>query len=153
MLFAGAEYTRRNWIMQLHYGYKRDNNTPMFDSLGPDTGYDCINNYAPSSEMADFLDALNKNGNLPKTIIYNLNPNDNQAIDTILDAFRIPQPLQKSSKVPHGGSTITKPVYRIRWSPLQIGEFPADYDTLEEIIKGICYNNAVNYFEFHLKTC
>ena len=88
MLFAGAEYTRRNWVMQLHYGYKRDNNTPMFDSLGPDTGYDCINNYAPSSEMADFLDALNKNGNLPKTIIYNLNPNDNQAIDTILGCFQ-----------------------------------------------------------------
>ena len=88
MLFAGAEYTRRNWVMQLHYGYKRDNNTPMFDSLGPDTGYDCINNYAPSSEMADFLDALNKNGNLPKTIIYNSNPNDNQAIDTILGCFQ-----------------------------------------------------------------
>lgn len=88
MLFAGAEYTRRNWVMQLHYGYKRDNNTPMFDSLGPDTGYDCINNYAPSSEMADFLDPLNKNGNLPKTIIYNLNPNDNQAIDTILGCFQ-----------------------------------------------------------------
>ena len=46
--------------MQLHYGCKRDNNTPMFNKLGPDTGYDCINNYAPSSEMADFLNALNQ---------------------------------------------------------------------------------------------
>lgn len=69
MLFVGTEYTKRNWVMQLHYGCKRDNNTPMFDRLGPDTGYDCINNYAPSSEMADFLNFLNKSGNLPKTII------------------------------------------------------------------------------------
>ena len=74
--------------MQLHYGCKRDNNTPMFDRLGPDTGYDCINNYAPSSEMADFLNFLNKSGNLPKTIIYSLNPNDNQAIGTILGCFQ-----------------------------------------------------------------
>ena len=49
MLFVGTEYTKRNWVMQLHYGCKRDNNTPMFDRLGPDTGYDCINNYAPVS--------------------------------------------------------------------------------------------------------
>ena len=62
--------------MQLHYGCKRDNNTPMFNKLGPDTGYDCINNYAPSSEMADFLNALNQSDELPKTIIYSLNPND-----------------------------------------------------------------------------
>ena len=88
MLFVGTEYTKRNWVMQLHYGCKRDNNTPMFDRLGPDTGYDCINNYAPSSEMADFLNSLNKNGNLPKTIIYSLNPNDNQAIGTILGCFQ-----------------------------------------------------------------
>ena len=88
MLFVGTEYTKRNWVMQLHYGCKRDNNTPMFDRLGPDTGYDCINNYAPSSEMADFLNFLNKSGNLPKTIIYSLNPNDNQAIGTILGCFQ-----------------------------------------------------------------
>ena len=113
-VIVGKEYTKRNWVMQLHYGCKRDNNTPMFDRLGPDTGYDCINNYAPSSEMADFLNALNQSGNLPKTIIYSLNPNDNQAIGTILGCFRIPPLSQRSSRVPHGGSTITRPVCRIR---------------------------------------
>ena len=193
MLFAGAEYTRRNWVMQLHYGCKRDNNTPMFDRLGPDTGYDCINNYAPSSEMADFLDALNKNGNLPKTIIYSLNPNDNQAIGTILGCF---QDSTAIAKIQQGSAwwfndhktgiqdqmislanlgnlsgfvgmltdsrsflSYTRHDYFRRilcnligeW--VENGEFPADYDTLEEIIKGICYNNAVNYFGFHLKTC
>ena len=193
MLFVGTEYTKRNWVMQLHYGCKRDNNTPMFDRLGPDTGYDCINNYAPSSEMADFLNSLNKNGNLPKTIIYSLNPNDNQAIGTILGCF---QDSTAVAKIQQGSAwwfndhktgmqdqmislanlgnlsgfvgmltdsrsflSYTRHDYFRRilcnligeW--VENGEFPADYDTLEEIIKGICYNNSVNYFGFNLKTC
>ncbi len=88
MLFAGREYCKLNWAMQLHYGCKRDNNTLMYKKLGPDTGYDCINNYAPSAQIADFLDALNATDELPKTIIYSLNPNDNQAIGTILGCFQ-----------------------------------------------------------------
>ena len=74
--------------MQLHYGTKRDNNRTMYEKLGPDTGYDCINNYAPSSQTADFLNALEVNKALPKTIIYSLNPNDNAAIGTILGCFQ-----------------------------------------------------------------
>lgn len=88
MLFVGEEYHTRSWAMQLHYGCKRDNNTLMYDRLGPDTGFDCINNYAPSSQMADFLNALEKNSGLPRTIIYSLNPNDNQAIGTIIGCFQ-----------------------------------------------------------------
>lgn len=88
MVNVGKEYTKRNWVMQLHYGCKRDNNTPMFNKLGPDTGYDCIDNYAPSGQMADFLNALNASDELPKTIIYSLNPNDNAAIGTILGCFQ-----------------------------------------------------------------
>ena len=88
MTFVAGEYTKRNWVMQLHYGCKRDNNTPMFNKLGPDTGYDCINNYAPSSQTADFLNNLIINDSLPKTILYSLNPNDNQAIGTILGCFQ-----------------------------------------------------------------
>ena len=190
MLFVGAEYAKRGWVMQLHYGCKRDNNTPMFDRLGPDTGYDCINNYAPSSEMADFLNSLNRNGNLPKTIIYSLNPNDNQAIGTILGCF---QDSTAVAKIQQGSAwwfndhktgmqdqmislanlgnlsgfvgmltdsrsflSYTRHDYFRRilcnliggW--VENGEFPADYDTLEEIVKGICYYNAVKYFGFNL---
>ena len=190
MLFVGAEYAKRGWVMQLHYGCKRDNNTPMFDRLGPDTGYDCINNYAPSSEMADFLNSLNRNGNLPKTIIYSLNPNDNQAIGTILGCF---QDSTAVAKIQQGSAwwfndhktgmqdqmislanlgnlsgfvgmltdsrsflSYTRHDYFRRilcnliggW--VEDGEFPADYDTLEEIVKGICYYNAVKYFGFNL---
>lgn len=49
ILAVGKEYNKRDWVMQLHYGCKRDNNVVRYKQLGPDTGYDCINNYAPSS--------------------------------------------------------------------------------------------------------
>lgn len=101
MLFCGEEYSKRGWVMQLHYGAKRDNNVRMYEKLGPDTGYDCINNYAPSSEAADFINALEIGGNLPKTIIYSLNPNDNQAIGTILGCF---QSSEAVSKIQHGSA-------------------------------------------------
>ena len=88
MTFVSGEYNKRNWVLQLHYGCKRDNNKPMFAKLGPDTGYDCINNYAPSAQTADFLNHLIEKDSLPKTILYSLNPNDNQAIGTILGCFQ-----------------------------------------------------------------
>ena len=58
MAFVAGEYKKRGWVMQLHYGCKRDNNKPVYRKLGPDTGYDCINNYAPSSQTADLLNHL-----------------------------------------------------------------------------------------------
>ena len=191
MVFVGKEYAKRNWVMQLHYGCKRDNNTPMFNKLGPDTGYDCINNYAPSSEMADFLNALNSTDELPKTILYSLNPNDNQSIGTILGCF---QDSTAVAKIQQGSAwwfndhktgmtdqmislanlgnlsgfvgmltdsrsflSYTRHDYFRRilcnligtW--VENGEYPADYETLEEIVRGISYNNAVNYFNFDLE--
>ena len=88
MLFVAREYNRMGWIMQLHYGCKRDNNAFMFEKLGADTGFDCINNYAPSAQMADFLNALSAGNEIPKTIIYSLNPNDNASIGTIIGCFQ-----------------------------------------------------------------
>ena len=79
MQFVGKEYHKKNWVMQIHYGCKRDNNAFMYEQLGPDTGYDCINNYAPSAQTADFLNSLIASNELPKTILYSLNPNDNEA--------------------------------------------------------------------------
>ena len=90
MLFVAKEYNRMGWVMQLHYGCKRDNNAYMYQQLGPDTGFDCINNYAPSAQMADFLNALSATNEIPKTIIYSLNPNDNASIGTILGCFQGP---------------------------------------------------------------
>ncbi|NLZ81930.1 MAG: glucuronate isomerase [Clostridiales bacterium] len=88
MLFVGKEYHKIGWVMQLHYGTKRDNNTLLFNKLGADTGFDAINNHTPSASMANFLNALNTTDELPKTIIYSLNPYDNASIGTIIGCFQ-----------------------------------------------------------------
>lgn len=88
MLFLGAEYKKRNWVMQLHYGAKRENNELVFKSAGANAGIDCINPRGFAAEVADFLNALNREGNLPKTIIYSLNPTDNALIGTMIGCFQ-----------------------------------------------------------------
>ncbi len=88
MVFMGRQCHTLDWAMQLHYGCKRDNNKRVYAQIGADTGFDCINNYAPSSDMADFLNALAETDQLPRTVLYSLNPNDNQAIGTILGCFQ-----------------------------------------------------------------
>lgn len=88
LIFLAKEYHRMNWVMQLHYGCKRDNNAMMFKQLGPDTGFDCINDHTPSAQMADFLNALSATDEIPKTILYSLNPNDNASIGTIIGCFQ-----------------------------------------------------------------
>ena len=88
MVFVGREYNRLGWVMQLHYGVIRDNDKGRFAKLGPDTGFDSINNYAPSTEMGFLLNALAITNELPKTILYSLNPNDNAAIGTMLGCFQ-----------------------------------------------------------------
>lgn len=101
MLFLGKEYHRLNWVMQLHYGCKRDNNSFMYQQVGADTGFDCINNYAPSAQTADYLNALSITNQVPKTILYSLNPNDNAAIGTMIGCF---QDSAAAGKIQHGAA-------------------------------------------------
>ena len=88
MLFLGREYAKRNLAMQLHYGAKRENNELVFRSAGANAGIDCINEKGFSAEVADFLNALAKTGELPKTILYSLNPVDNAVIGTMIGCFQ-----------------------------------------------------------------
>ena len=190
MVAMGREYHERNWVMQLHYGVKRDNNGKIFGELGPDAGIDCISNYAPSAEMADYLNVLAKDDKLSKTIIYSLNPSDDAAIGTIIGCF---QDSSAIGKIQQGSAwwfndnktgminqmtslanlgllgnfvgmltdsrsflSYTRHEYFRRimcdliggW--VENGEYPADWKTLEKIVKGISYNNAVRYFGFDL---
>ncbi|MBQ7151794.1 MAG: glucuronate isomerase [Synergistaceae bacterium] len=101
MLFVAKQYHSRGWVMQLHYGCRRDNNPPMFDRLGPDTGFDCVDNSAPSVQTAQFLGELERTKELPKTILYSLNGNDNAAIDTICGCFQSDEAV---CKVQHGSA-------------------------------------------------
>ncbi len=95
MVDMGREYHKKNWVMQLHFAVKRDNNKSIFHKLGPDAGIDCISNYTPANEMADFLNALAITQQLPKTILYSLNPADNAAIGTIMGCFQSPEAIGK----------------------------------------------------------
>lgn len=88
MLFFGREYAARNLAMQLHYGAKRENNELVYESAGANAGIDCINEKGFTAEVADFLNALCRTGELPKTILYSLNPVDNAVIGTILGCFQ-----------------------------------------------------------------
>lgn len=190
MTVLGREYHKKNWAMQIHYGVKRDNNQKLFRQIGPDAGVDCINNYAPSAQMADYLNALAETDELPKTILYSLNPSDNASIGTIIGCF---QDSSAVGKIQQGSAwwfndnktgmveqlislanlgllgnfigmltdsrsflSYTRHEYFRRilceliggW--VENGEYPEDYQTLEKIIKGISYENAVRYFGFDL---
>ena len=74
--------------MQLHYGVKRDSNERIFRALGPDAGVDCIYDHAPAAEVTGFLNALERTGELPKTVLYSLNPADDAVIGTVIGCFQ-----------------------------------------------------------------
>ena len=188
MLFFAEEYAKRGWVMQLHYGCRRDNNSRMFAKLGPDTGFDCISNYTPASKLAQFLDGAEEQYGLPKTIIYSLNPSDNTVIGTLIGCF---QGSETPGKIQHGSAwwfndnktgmeeqmttlaslgllgkfigmltdsrsflSYTRHEYFRRilcnligtW--VEDGEFPADEELLETIVKGVSHDNAARYFGF-----
>lgn len=190
MVAMGKAYHEKNWVMQLHYGVKRDNNKKIFGKLGPDAGIDSIGTSAPSAELADYLNALAVSDELPKTIIYSLNPIDNAAIGTIIGCF---QDSSTVGKIQQGSAwwfndhktgmtdqmtslanlgllgnfigmltdsrsflSYTRHEYFRRimceliggW--VENGEYPEDEKSLEKIVKGISYNNAVRYFGFNL---
>lgn len=88
LMFAGREYRRLNWAMQLHYGVKRDNSRVMYRRLGANIGMDCIDNHTPSAQLADLLNALQEGNALPRTILYSLNPVDNAAIGSVIGCFQ-----------------------------------------------------------------
>ncbi|MBS6196568.1 MAG: glucuronate isomerase [Clostridiales bacterium] len=101
MTAVGKEYHKRGWVMQIHFGAKRDNDKRRFRLLGPDTGFDCIGDQAPIGQLADYLNELTMTDELPKTILYSLNPNDNAAIGTIIGCF---QDGNTAGKIQHGSA-------------------------------------------------
>lgn len=76
------------WTQQFHYGAIRNNNTRMFMQLGPDTGFDSIGDLNVAKKMSRFLDMLASRDKLAKTIIYNLNPHDNELVATMIGNFQ-----------------------------------------------------------------
>ena len=101
LLALGREYHRLGVVMQLHFGVIRDNSKRVFKALGPDAGVDSIGDAVSIRELAAFLNALDETDELPKTILYSLNPNDNAAIVSVMGAFQTGEAV---SKVQHGSA-------------------------------------------------
>ena len=100
MAVCAEEYTARGWAMQLHIGAVRNNNRRMYEKLGPDTGFDSTNDLCIAEMLAQFLNYLEYQNILPKTILYTLNPKDNTVLGTMLGCFQgsgIPGKIQFGS--------------------------------------------------------
>ena len=185
---CAKEYTRLGWTMQLHIGALRNNNRRMYEKLGADTGFDSINDLCIAEKLSAFMDNLEYDDCLPKTILYTLNPKDNYVLGTMLGNF---QKAPTQGKIQFGSgwwfndqrdgmvaqmqalanlgmlarfvgmltdsrSFVSYPRHeyfrRIMCNLIgtwvEDGEYPRDYDRLEEIVRGIAYYNAKNYFNF-----
>lgn len=98
--FLGRNYAKRNWVMQIHIGCMRNNSKRMLNSIGPDTGFDSIADETFAQKLSSLLDVLDSTDELPKTVIYNLNPRDNEVIGTLIGCFQgggIPGKIQFGS--------------------------------------------------------
>ena len=100
LLFCASEYARLGWIMQIHYNCLRNPNSKNFKLLGADTGFDCIGPNS-STAIARLLDKLYATDTLPKTVLYSLDPSDNQFLDCIIGAF---QGSGVQGKLQHGSA-------------------------------------------------
>ncbi len=83
----GRKYAEKDWVMQLHLGAMRNNSSRMMRLLGPDTGFDSIGDYSIAKGLSAFLNRLDEANKLPKTILYNLNPRDNEVMATMIGNF------------------------------------------------------------------
>jgi len=100
LLHVGRLNAARGWVMQLHLGALRNANSRQFRRLGPDTGFDSVGDWPQARALATFLDRLDAENALPRTILYNLNPADNYVFATMLGNFQdgsIPGKIQFGS--------------------------------------------------------
>ena len=84
----GRAYAQLDWTMCLHIGAQRNNNSRQLRTLGPDTGYDSVSDMTNSAGLAAFLDALDATDQLPKTMLFNLNPAMNEVLSTLIGSFQ-----------------------------------------------------------------
>lgn len=88
MLEFGIMDAETEWTQQFHFGPLRNNNSKMFKSIGPDTGFDSMCDSNTAKSMSKYFDRLNSLDKLTKTIVYNLNPRDNEMVATMIANFQ-----------------------------------------------------------------
>ena len=101
LVFCAEQYARMGWALQIHYNCMRNPNSAMFAKLGPDCGFDCMNNVNCGGALYALLDRLYRTDSLPKTILYSLNPGENEMLDTMIGAF---QGTEAAGKLQHGSA-------------------------------------------------
>ena len=101
--FFASEFTKRGWVMQIHYGVTRNRSDVNFEKLGPDAGFDTIAGYDCVRNALSLLNCFEKNGNLPKMVFYSLNPVENAAIDAMCGCFQGNDSGVKS-RIQHGSA-------------------------------------------------
>ena len=189
MIKLGEIYNRLDWAQQYHMNAQRNNNTNIFKKYGADVGFDSISDAPISEQLNKLLDAQEKNGCLPRTILYSLNPAANYVLGTTIGNFQthggVYGKMQFGSAwwfcdqldgmrdqmktlaalgalsafvgmLTDSRSFVSYPRHEYfrrilcdiigQW--VENGEYPEDYDTLKEIVQGICYENAEKYFKF-----
>jgi glucuronate isomerase len=87
LTLLAEEYHSRGWVMQLHLGAMRNNNQAMYTNLGPDSGYDIMNDFAIAPHLSNLLNAMHQKQALPKTVLYTLNPKDNIVLSALPHCF------------------------------------------------------------------
>lgn len=190
MLEFGRWDAARGWTKQLHLGAMRNVNTRLFESLGADSGLDSIGDYSQISPLARYLDALDITDELPRTVLYNINPRDNYTFATMAGNFQdgsIPGKVQFGS-----GWWFLDQKEAMEWqlsalsnlgllsrfvgmltdsrsflsyarheyfrrvlcnylgNQITAGELPHDYALVGEMVRGICFANARDYFGLEL---
>lgn len=183
----GAVYARYDWTMCFHIGAMRNNNQRMLDTLGPDTGFDSIGDMTTSNGLVALLSSLDANKQLPKTMLFNLNPAMNEVLSTMIGNFQDGSVAGKVQFGPawwfndHKLGNLNQILAFGNHSVLGIfvgmvtdsrsfasyprhdyfrrlvcrqfgewvagGEYPNDFEALATIVRGICYENAKNYFK------
>lgn len=99
--FLAAEYAARGWGMELHIGPMRNNNTKMFEKIGADAGFDSLDDQLIARKLSRFLDSLAAENNLPRTVLFTLNPKDNYVLGSMLGNF---QTEEAESKIQFGSA-------------------------------------------------
>lgn len=88
MIFLGKLYAKKNVVMEIHVGALRNNNSKMFEQLGPDTGYDSIADHSYAKNLQQLLNAIHQKTGLPRTLLFTLNPKDYFPLATVAGSFQ-----------------------------------------------------------------
>ena len=176
MIALGKMYARKNIVMQLHIGALRNNSSRQLAAIGVDSGFDSMDDIKYASYLSTMLNEMDKENLLPKTVLYSLNPNDNEMLASMAGNFqgggirgKMHKPGMEAQLTVLSSIGLLSPfigmltdsrsflsfprheyfrriLCNVVGNWVENGEYPNHPDFLKEMINNISYNNAYNYF-------